>query len=174
MDAPTRRFALRGAVLAVALSCLLSGCAPSPSPDRTTAPSASASDAATRSGTGEIRHDLGPLTERFPQLEGATDATWMSGTLGDERVPGPSTYWIDAVVTLDEASYAAVRAQAGSTELDEDAQLPELDPGLDDVLPSGPFVRAQAIDDAFSVDGRSTVVVLDDATRTVILTSRFQ
>jgi hypothetical protein len=174
MDAPARRFALRGAVLVVALSFGLSGCAPSPSPDRTTTASASASDSATRSGTGEIRHDLGPLTERFPQLEGATDATWMSGTLGDDRVPGPSTYWIDAVVTLDEASYAAVRAQAGSTELDEDAQLPELDPGLDDVLPSGPFVRSQAIDDAFSVDGRSTVVVLDDATRTVILTSRFQ
>ena len=163
------------ATVVVVVAGLLAGCASSPSPDRTTAASASASDSASRSGTGEIRHELGPLTDRFPQLATALSATWMSGTMGDERVPGPSTYWIDAVVVLDEAGYAELRAlapdEAGS---DVGAELPDLDPGLDDALPPGPFVRSSALDDAFSQDGRVTQVFLDDATSSVILTSRFQ
>lgn len=172
------RLAPRATVVAAVVAVvagLLAGCASSPSPDRTTAASAAASDSATRSGTGEIRHELGPLTDRFPQLAAALSATWMSGTMGDERVPGPSTYWIDAIVVLDEAGYAELRAltpgEAGS---DEEAELPDLDAGLDDALPPGPFVRSSALDDAFSQDGRSTQVFLDDATSSVILTSRFQ
>ncbi|MBF4511421.1 hypothetical protein ITJ66_02890 [Plantibacter sp. VKM Ac-2885] len=172
------RLAPRATVVAavvVVVAGLLAGCASSPSPDRTTVASASASDSATRSGTGEIRHELGPLTDRFPQLATALSATWMSGTMGDERVPGPSTYWIDAIVVLDEAGYAELRALApGEAGSDAEAELPDLDAGLDDALPPGPLVRSSALDDAFSQDGRSTQVFLDDATSSVILTSRFQ
>ncbi|WP_285028430.1 hypothetical protein [Plantibacter sp. ME-Dv--P-122b] len=172
------RLAPRATVVGVAVAVVagvLAGCASSPSPDRTTAATASASDSATRSGTGEIRHQLGPLTDRFPQLATALSATWMSGTMGDERVPGPSTYWIDAVVVLDEAGYAELRALApGEAGSSEEAELPDLDAGLDDALPPGPFARSSALDDAFSQDGRSTQVFLDDATSSVILTSRFQ
>jgi hypothetical protein len=172
------RLAPRATVVAtvvVVVAGLLAGCASSPSPDRTTAASASVSDSATRSGTGEIRHELGPLTDRFPQLATALSATWMSGTMGDERVPGPSTYWIDAVVVLDEAGYAELRALApGEAGSDAEAELPDLDAGLDDALPPGPLVRSSALDDAFSQDGRSTQVFLDDATSSVVLTSRFQ
>jgi hypothetical protein len=177
MNDRRRRLAPSAGVVAVIVAGLLTGCTPSPSPDRTTAASAPASTSASavRSGTGEVRHDLGPLTERFPQLATARSATWMSGTLGDERVPGPSTYWIDAVVVLDEAGYAAVRALASDeADSDPDADLPDLDPGLDEAVPPGPFVRSPAVDDAFSQDGRSTQVFLDDATGSVILTSRFQ
>ena len=172
------RLAPRATVVATVVAVvagLLAGCASSPSPDRTTAASASASDSATRSGTGEIRHELGPLTDRFPQLATALSATWMSGTMGDERVPGPSTYWIDAVVVLDEAGFAELLALApGEAGSGAKAELPDLDPGLDDALPPGPFVRSSALDDDFSQDGRSTQVLLDDATSSVILTSRFQ
>lgn len=172
------RLAPRATVVAtvvVVVAGLLAGCASSPSPGRTTAASASASDSATRSGTGEIRHELGPLTDRFPQLATALSATWMSGTMGDERVPGPSTYWIDAIVVLDETGYAELRALApGEAGSDAEAELPDLDSGLDDALPPGPFVRSSALDEAFSQDGRSTQVFLDDATSSVILTSRFQ
>lgn len=160
---------------------MLSGCAPSPDQPRASSSSepSSRSDAATRSGTGEIRHDLAPLTDRFPQLAGAQSATWMSGTLGDARVPGPSTYWIDAVVVLDEAGFAELRALAdgeadSSSDSDSATGLPELDPGLDEALPAGPFVRSPALDDAFSQDGRVTQVALDEATGSVVLTSRFE
>ena len=52
-----------------------------------------------KDGTGSVRHDLEPLTKRFSALATPISATWMSGTLSGDS-PGPSTYWIDGVVTL--------------------------------------------------------------------------
>lgn len=154
---------LRVAAVALAVTFALSAC----STPADTEPSTSA----VKSGSGELRQDLKPLTDRFALLAPATAATWMSGTLGDDRVPGPSSYWIDAIVTLPEADYVELRSQTdGQTTTD----VSTLDPGLDDVLPSGPFLRSDALDDAFSEDGRSTTVFLDDDTSSVVLTSRFQ
>jgi hypothetical protein len=144
--------------LLLLLLFVASGCASEPRPS-------------VRSGSGEIRHELTPLTDRFPQLSEATAATWMSGTLGDDRMPGPSTYWIDAIVTLDENGYAALRSQPG---LESTAELPKLDSGLDPSLPAGPFLRSDALDAEFSKDGRSTTVFLDDESRSLVLTTRFE
>lgn len=49
---------------------------------------------------GQLRTDLEPLTKRFPALDTPEQVRWLSGTYGDGRAPGPSTYWIDAVITL--------------------------------------------------------------------------
>lgn len=40
-----------------------------------------------------------PLTKRFSVLADPREVQWMSGTYGNPRNPGPSTYWIDAVIT---------------------------------------------------------------------------
>lgn len=169
MDAAARRVAPRAAVLALVVACLLSGCTPTPTPEPVTSSRAAA---ASREGTGEVRHDLAPLIKRFPQLQGAESATWLSGSLGEGRVPGPTTYWIDAVVVLDASSYAALRAKADASA--ETADLPDLDPGLDASLPAGPFARADTLDEDFSAAERSTVVFLDDSTRSVVLSTRFE
>jgi hypothetical protein len=66
---------------------------------------------AQKTGTAQIRHDLEPLIKRFPGLGAPVSATWMSGTFGDPRVPGPSTYWIDAVVQLRPEQATDLRAQ---------------------------------------------------------------
>lgn len=137
---------------------VVSGCATAPQPS-------------VRSGSGEIRHELTPLTDRFPQLGDATAATWMSGTLGDDRAPGPSTYWIDAIITLDEGGYAALRSQSS---LESTTELPKLDAGLDPSLPAGPLLRSDSLDAEFSKDGRDTTVFLDDESRSLVLTSRFE
>ena len=50
--------------------------------------------------SGGLRTDSDPLTKRYAVLGTPRGVTWVSGTVGDERVPGPSTYWIDAVVVL--------------------------------------------------------------------------
>jgi hypothetical protein len=158
----THRAAHRVSVAAIAIALLLSGCA------------ASTPEPAERSGSGELRHDLEPLTDRFPTLADTadtTDATWMSGTLGDDRVPGPSTYWIDAVVTLDEADYAALQAEVDAQPTTD---APDVDAGLEDELPDGPFLRSDALDTLFSPDGYASTVFLDDATRTIVLSSRFE
>lgn len=154
---PTR-LRLPAVMALLLLLAIASGCATAPQPS-------------VRSGSGEIRHELTPLTDRFPQLSDATSATWMSGTLGDDRVPGPSTYWIDAIVTLDENGYAALRSQPS---LESNTELPKLDAGLDSSVPAGPFLRSDALDAEFSKDGRSTTVFLDDESRSLVLTSRFE
>lgn len=161
---PARRRFRAIPALVVALAYLLTACS-TPAADPT--PGATAAHA----GSGEMRHDLEPLTDRFPPLLTATDATWMSGTLGDERVPGPSTYWIDAVITLDDSDYTALRSE---TDAQSTTETPALDPGLEDELPDGPFLRSDALDELFSPDEYESVVFLDDDTRTVILSSRFE
>lgn len=155
---------LRAITVIVAAASLLAACS---TPAADPAPDASA----THAGSGEVRNDLEPLTDRFPPLQTATDATWMSGTLGDDRVPGPSTYWIDAVVTLDDSDYAALLTE---TDAQPTTETPVLDPGLEDELPDGPFLRSDALDALFSPDDYRSVVFLEDDSRTVILSSRFE
>lgn len=98
-------------------------------------------------GADEIRTDTNPLTSRFSALGTPVSVAWMSGTVGD--APGPSTYWIDAVVELDESVAAALREQAPATT--------DLAPGvvepLLDRLPDGPLLRSPALDQAFRESG---------------------
>ncbi|PWW65649.1 hypothetical protein [Actinokineospora spheciospongiae] len=117
-----------------------------------------------KSGTGELRTDLDPLTKRFPLLAQAETAEWMSGTLGDDRVPGPSTYWIDAIVTLPRATVTEISEGAR-----EGTAAPEVVEGLRDHLPEGPFLTGESLDGAFSGQGWSVTAYLAKDTNTVVL-----
>lgn len=124
----------------------------------------------TKSGTGELRTDLEPLAKRFPLLSGmAEKAEWMSGTLGDDRVPGPSTYWIDAVVTLPAATVAEIGGGAG-----ERGATPSVVEGLRDRLPGGPYLTGDALDDAFSAGKWATTAYLAKEANTVVLVATGQ
>ncbi|MCG8917422.1 hypothetical protein L6E12_16675 [Actinokineospora sp. PR83] len=123
----------------------------------------------TKSGTGELRTDLEPLTKRFPLLTKAETAEWMSGTLGDDRVPGPSTYWIDAIVTLPGAVVAEI-----SEGTREDTTTPAVVEGLQDHLPEGPFLTGESLDEAFSGQGWSATAYLAKNTNTVVLVTMGQ
>ncbi|WP_152361346.1 hypothetical protein [Microlunatus speluncae] len=132
------------------------GCEPTSGPDR----------AAAKNGTGELRTDPEPLRKRFPELGPSFEAQWMSGQYGDERAPGPSTYWIDAVIALpsDRASrlltaYAPV----------ETTEAPAVVDGLRSRLPAGPLLTSAALDAAFAPDEGSARAYLDRATYTLIL-----
>jgi hypothetical protein len=57
----------------------------------------------------EVRTDREPIEKRFPQLGAFTGVHWLGGTLGDDRVPGPSTYFIEAAVELRPEDAAALR-----------------------------------------------------------------
>lgn len=120
-----------------------------------------------KSGTGETRHDLDPLTRRIPALTGATAATWMSGTLGDERAPSPSLYWIDAVVQLPAATAEELRASLDLAAADE---APGVVEGLRAELPEGELLTGEALDQAFSAGGWQTTAYLErDGDRVVLL-----
>ena len=126
---------------------------------------------AAKVGTGEVRHDLEPLIRRFPQLVGAPSAMWMSGTMGDPRVPGPSTYWIDAIVELPDEEHAELINAVSAAEL----PLPEdFSPRLHGAIPTGQLHSSSDLNKRFS-QGRSVCsVYLEADGRTLILSTRFQ
>jgi len=99
---------------------------------------------AEKNGTGELRSDLEPLVDRFGAIGAPLSAVWMSGTTGDDRVPGPTTYWIDAVIILDPATAAALRADFGATLTDESPGVVE---GLSENLPAGPLLTSPELSD---------------------------
>jgi hypothetical protein len=122
--------------------------------------------AATRSGTGEVRHDLDPLAARLPALTGALDATWASGTLGDASVPGPSLYWIDAVVTLPATTAADLR---GSLDLAPLAERPPVADPVADAVPTGTLLGGPDLDAALSADGWQVTAALAADTDVLVL-----
>lgn len=138
-------------ILGAAVVLLLAGCATVPAP-------------AEKSGSGEVRHDLDPLTDRFPQLGEPESATWLSGTMGD--APGPSLYWIDAVIVLSPAEFDTL--QEGSTLEQVPAPETEVD------LPAGPLLRSDELDAEFSQDEFQTEIYLDEASRSVVLITLFE
>jgi hypothetical protein len=105
---------------------------------------------ADKRGDGTLRTDAAPLTSRFSVLGEPPEAFWMAGTYGDPRVPGPSTYWIDAVVTL-----SADRVDALVTEHSPEPtnEAPDVVDAMVQYLPPGPFHTSEALDDAFN-EGR--------------------
>lgn len=131
----------------------------------------STEEAVVRSGTGELRTDLEPLQKRFPPFAEAESATWMSGTLGDSGVPGPSMYWIDAIVLLPQDEFDRLRQSAGDV---VSTSSPTLVDGLDGALPQGQLVSGADLDALFSTSPYQSEVYLDDATRQVVLRSIFE
>ena len=83
-------------------------------------------------------------------LEAPFEAQWMSGTYGDSRNPGPSTYWIDAVLTLDDDQIDDLRAAYSPVST---GQTPSVVDGMKGHLPSGPFQASDTLDAAFK-EGR--------------------
>ncbi|HEX8865886.1 MAG TPA: hypothetical protein VF821_09545 [Lentzea sp.] len=127
---------------------------------------ASGNDTAEKSGTGELRTDLEPLAKRFPVLDEAEHARWMSGTFGSDRVPGPSTYWIDAVVVLSGSKIDELRSGCAP---ESAGKSPEVVDGLRGELPGGPFVTGDCLDRAFNHDKWVAKAYLVPDRRTVVL-----
>lgn len=97
-----------------------------------------------------MRTDTDPLISRFPALGQPTSVRWQSGTLGDDRVPGPSTYWIDAVVTLDPGTADSLRAEYAPA---AGGPAPDLVAEVAAAAPSGELIRSDSLDSALSRGG---------------------
>ena len=160
-------------VVAVVAAATLTACGPdaprpTPDPDRT---SMSTATPAAKNGTGEERHDLAPLTKRFSRLGEPVAATWYSGTLGSDRAPGPTSYWIDAVVELEPATVKELVAQFSPEPVDT---TPDVVDDLEPALPAGELIGSKQLSEAFSSAGFSTTAWLDVTGRRLVLTAKGQ
>lgn len=97
------RLVAGGALVAV----LTGACSGSAENDRAASPTASAP---------VVRTDREPIARRFPALGDFRQVHWLGGVVGGASsgrgsVPGPSTYWIHAVVVPDEAGYRRITSR---------------------------------------------------------------
>lgn len=151
------------AALAAALTLTLTaGCSTDPAP--TTDRTRSTVSSATKTGTGDVRTDLEPLTKRFSALGQPVSATWMSGTLGGEA-PGPSTYWIDAVVEVTPETAATLRAASP----EPTTETPDVEDGVRPALPSGELLRSTSLDALFAQGSFRAKAYLAADSDTVVL-----
>jgi hypothetical protein len=138
------------------------GCSTEPTP--TTDRTRSTVSSATKTGTGDVRTDLEPLTKRFSALGRPVSATWMSGTL-DGDAPGPSTYWIDAVVHVTPETAATLRSAAP----EPTTETPDVEDGVRTAVPSGQLLRSTSLDALFAQGSFRAKAYLAADSDTVVL-----
>jgi hypothetical protein len=119
-----------------------------------------------KSGSGELRTDAEPLTTRFAILDAPLQVRWMSGTYGHPRNPGPSTYWIDAVIALDAAAAQELMSTYSPAPTSD---IPNVVDGMHEHLPPGPFHVSSTLDDAFSQGPWRASAYLDPQAATLVL-----
>lgn len=98
-------------------------------------------------GDATLRHDIEPLTKRFPALKTPIEATWMSGELSD-NVPGKTIYWIDAVITLDAEALATLPLDGLVTA----TTIPDVRRELRGALPQGDLLTSPRLNGALSTE----------------------
>lgn len=121
----------------------------------------------------QIRHDLEPLMKRFPAIGHPISATWMGGALGvqsDSRatVPGPSIYWIEAIIELEPSTADTLRSKYAPT---ASGQIPSLNEGLRTDLPTGHFLTSPELDTALSNKDWRSAAYLHDGSNTLVMRS---
>jgi hypothetical protein len=100
--------------------------------------------------TTEIRHDLEPLTKRFPLLDTPVSARWTTWNNEGGRAPGPTTHWIQAVVELRPAVADGLRSRFTLSAV-QPSRFEVV--ALQSSVPSGGYVSSPEFDRAFSTGG---------------------
>lgn len=121
----------------------------------------------------QIRHDLEPLISRFPAIGEPISAAWISGTVGvqsDRRatVPGPSVYWIEAIIELEPTTADTLRPKYAPTATGE---TPHLNDNLRTEVPAGTFLSSPALDTALSNNDWRSTAYLHSGSNTLVMRS---
>jgi hypothetical protein len=142
----TRKGTLAIAALLAAVTLLITGC-------QTGGPEGRA-DAAQSSQEAPIRTDSQPLIDEFPALGSLDEVHWQGGRLGDDRVPGPSTYYIKAAMSLPPDELARLSSRYAFQPSPTGPQPPaELTPFLEG---AGPWSSSAELDQELSTQGWPT------------------
>ncbi|MFC9996374.1 hypothetical protein [Nocardia sp. NPDC127526] len=127
----------RAVLVAVHLAALsVLGCSATPF-DSTPAAGTSAAE--------DPRSDPEPLRQYFPIIGAPVAVSWLGRDNSGGRAPGPSIYWIDAVVELQPDTAAALRTRYAPSESASPPDLPEV---LRNRVPAGTYVTGTEFDAA--------------------------
>ncbi|MFB8282853.1 hypothetical protein [Nocardia colli] len=91
-----------------------------------------------------VRSDPETLIKYFPLIGHPTSVSWI-GWNNSSGVPGPTIYWVDAVVELDPATAAELRSRYAPTET---VAAPTLKDGLRQAVPAATYVTGPQFDAA--------------------------
>jgi hypothetical protein len=93
--------------------------------------------------SGQPRHDVDPLVSRFPGIGHPVSATWVIWGNSDRlSAPGPTTYWIDAIIELEPRRAEQLRTTAPNE------ATPTVHDALRPNLPPGPFLTGPELEAA--------------------------
>ncbi|OHU07129.1 hypothetical protein BKG60_00515 [Mycobacterium syngnathidarum] len=121
---------------------------------------------AAKTTSNPVRHELEPLTKRFPALGSPVAASWVSGDMGDPEVPGPSLYWIDSIVELTPSVAEDLKTRYRPIPT---TNRPGVWESLHDSLPQGGFLASDQLDAAFTSSKiKSKAFLAEDAPIIVI------
>ncbi|OHU30228.1 hypothetical protein BKG78_21335 [Mycobacteroides chelonae] len=123
----------------------------------------------------EIRHDLEPLTKRFAALGQPVSASWIGGTKSPDHngrtdLPGPSSYWLEAVIELDPAVANSLRTKHINGQPSQPTQ-PDVKPALQSLTPKGTYFRSDSLDAALTANNWYSKAFLLQDHPTLVLTS---
>ncbi|MFF0631599.1 hypothetical protein ACFYTS_03790 [Nocardia sp. NPDC004151] len=124
-----------------------------------------------------LRHDLEPLTSRWPALAQPASATWAAGVVGvaatPSRIdfPGPSDYWLQAIVTLDPVVAESLRTRTitGPAASAAPNPVPGLHAELAPSLPAGEYRTSRELDAEFVTAEFKTIAYLQVSGSVLVL-----
>lgn len=137
-------------------------------PDAGCSADTAAQPPARKSTANPVRHDLEPLMKRFGALGTPVAASWVSGDMGDVRVPGPSMYWLDSVVelTADTARELKHTYKPGLS-----GESPDVWSTLRALLPENRYLTSEGLDAAFTTTTMQTKAFLAEHRPVIVLTA---
>ncbi|WP_166906786.1 hypothetical protein [Mycobacterium sp. DL440] len=123
---------------------------------------------AAKTTSNPVRHELEPLTKRFPALGSPVAASWVSGDMGDPDVPGPSLYWIDSIVELSPSVADDLKARYRALPTTDQ---PDVWESLRASLPQGGFLASGQLDAAFTSARVKSKAFLAEGAPIVVITA---
>lgn len=133
------------------------------------APPAGPGAAAEAAAESTVRTDREPIEKRFPGLGAFSSVHWLGGTVGDDRVPGPSLYFVEAVVQLAATDLTRLTA---NPDLATAADPKPPAPLLPFVPEAGGWSRSEQLEAGFAPPGWQAEILLHRDTGTAVISAR--
>ncbi len=129
------------------------------------------SEGTTTNQYGDTRTDIAPLVKYFPAIGNPESAQWVTWNNASERAPGPTIYWIEAVIRLTPADADRLRNTYNPTPA---AASPELKSQVRHAVPPGRYLSGPDLDRALrsgSEWGGNATGYLQEGTTTLVLSA---